>query len=58
MDDMARTSPPLTLTSSSSMVSSGKDGIGVIKTDLVLDLNVGRGINERLFAFQVSSGMW
>ena len=55
---MAQTSPPLTLTSSSWMVSSGKDGIGVIKTDLVLDLNVGRGINERLFAFQVSSGMW
>ena len=57
MDDMAKTSPPVTSKSSKWMYAFGTIFIYVIHATLVVDIDVGRVENERLFAFHGSGRM-
>ena len=54
---MAKTSPSVTSKSSKWMYAFGTIVIDVIHAALVVDIDVGRVDNERLFAFQVSGRM-
>ena len=58
MDDMAQTSSTTTFAPSSWMFAFGKVGRDLLQAALVVDIDVGRVINQRLFAFQVSRRMW
>ena len=57
MDDMAKTSPPVTSKSSKWMYAFGTMGFDVIQAGLVVDIDVGRVMNERLFAIEGSGRM-
>ena len=54
MDDMVKASPPVTLKSSLWMYAFGTIVIDVIHAALVVDIDVWRVMNKRLFPFQGS----
>ena len=57
MDDVAKTSPPVTSKSSKWMYAFGAIVIDVIHAALVVDIDVERVENERLLAFHGSGRM-
>ena len=57
MDYMEYTSLSVTLKFSPWMYAFGRIGIVVVQAALVVDIDAGRDMKERLFAFQVSRRM-